>query len=386
MSKKMSNQQPISKDKSDKKATETKKFDYESTFKVNYGIFSRGEQERIREARVTIVGVGGVGGPMSTILARSGVANFILVDPDVYTETNINRQVGAFVDTLGKYKVEVAKEEILRINPEAKVEVYTRKLSFDELGKLIDKSDVFIPTADDFAYSNIAVMMAEERKKFTIGFIPCGLAGYIMVFPPDLPRIFDPIDLFGGPKNLSYEDLYHFLADPFNKMARKFYITEGKWRIGWFKKWRMNEIIFLPISKWCFNYNIWEGESLKCAGMVDEQPLVPIAQLCPPVWLGSSLASMEVLKYLTGKWKLSRAPKMWHLMLAENRIKVERFRRRTWLFLKIMAWALNIKWLGIGERIRNNTVKQIEKELAEMEKQEEEGKQVKPPFLWRHII
>jgi hypothetical protein len=169
-------------------------------------------------------------------------------------------------------------------------------------------------------------------------------------------------------------------------MARKFYITDGKWRIGWFKKWRINEIIFLPISKWCFDYNVWEGESMKCKGMVEEQPLIPVAQICPPVWMGASLACMEALKFLTGKWKLPKAPKMWCYKLAENQIKVERFRRRTWFFLKIMNWVLNIKWLGIGERIRNNTIRQIEKELDDMEKQEEAGKQVKTPFMWRNII
>jgi len=68
MSKKMSNKQHLSKDISDKMVTETKEFDYESAFKVNYGIFSRDEQERIRKARVAILGVGGVGGIIAIIL------------------------------------------------------------------------------------------------------------------------------------------------------------------------------------------------------------------------------------------------------------------------------------------------------------------------------
>jgi hypothetical protein len=102
--------------------------------------------------------------------------------------------------------------------------------------------------------------------------------------------------------------------------------------------------------------------------------------------LGASLACIEVLKYLTEKWKPVRVPKMWHLMTAENRIEVERFRRRTRLFNKIVYWAFNIKWLGIGERIRNFTSKRVKEELAEMERQEKEGKKVKLPFLWRHII
>lgn len=366
--------------------TETKDFDYDSSFKVNYGIFSKDEQERIRKARVAILGVGGAGGTIAIILARSGVTNFILIDPDIYQETNTNRQIGCFVDTLGKHKAEVTKEEILRINPEATVEAYTRKLSFNELGRVIDESDVFVAGADDLAFSSISILMAQERKKFTVSHMPSGLAGYIIIFPPDLPRIIDPIDLFGGPKNLSYEDLYYFIADPLNKIARRWYVTEGKWRIGWFNKWRMNELLLLPISKWCFNYNVWAGESLACTLRMSEFPLFPLAQVCPAIWLGASLAGIEVLKYLTGKWKLVGAPRMWHYELAENRIKVEKFRRRTWFFSKIMNWAFNIRWLGIGERIRNYTFRLTQEELDEMEKQEKEGKKVKLPFMWRHII
>lgn len=363
----------------------TEQFDYDRAFQINSGILSSDEQERLRQARVTILGVGGVGGTIAIILARSGVMNFILIDPDIYQQTNLNRQIGCFVDTLGEYKSEVIKREILRINPKASVLAYTQKLPFDKIGKLIDESDVFIAGADDLAFSTIAILLAEKRKKFTISYMPSGLTGYIMVFPPDLSRIIDPIDLFGGPKNISYEDLYLFLADPLNKMARRWYVTEGKWRIGWFKKWRMNEVLILPISRWCFNYNVWVGESLACKGF-NKLPLFPLAQICASLWLGSSLACIEILKYLTEKWNLVGAPRMWHLMLAENRIKVEKFRRRTWLFCKIMTWSLNIKWLGIGERIRNYTFRLTQQELDEMEKQEEEGKEAQLPFMWRYII
>ena len=77
---------------------------------------------------------------------------------------------------------------------------------------------------------------------------------------------------------------------------------------------------------------------------------------------------------------------MWHYELAENRIKVERFRRRSWFFFKYLNWVFGIEWLGIGPRIRSYTLKQLEKEITEMEKQEEAGKKVKLPFMWRYIV
>ncbi len=379
------NQQSHSTNEAENRPNENKGFDYETTFKVNYGIFSRDEQEKIKRSKALLLGVGGVGGIMAIILARSGVSNFILVDPDKYTETNTNRQIGCFVDTLGEFKAEVIKKDILRINPEAVVEVYARKLPFEGIRELIVKSDVFIAEADDLAYSTVSILIAEKHKKFAITHMPSGLAGYIMVLPPGLPHIIDPIDLLGGPKGLSYEELYEFIANPLNKLGRRWYITEGKWRIEWFNKWRKNELLLLPISKWCFKYNIWEEGSLACEGM-GEGPLYPLTQICPAIWLGASLASIEVIKYLTGKWEMVKAPKMWHYTLAENRVKVERFRRRSWLFFKYLNWVFNIKWMGIGNRIRSYTVKQIEKELAEMEKQEKEGKEVKLPFMWRYIV
>jgi len=329
-------------------------FDYSSAFQINSSIFSTDEQDILRNARVTIAGIGGIGGTMAIILARSGITNFTLFDPDIYEESNSNRQIGCFVDTLGRYKSEVIKGEILRINPEADVEAYTRKLSFDELGELIDRSDVIIPAADDFAFSSKVIIMAEKQKKCAIAVMPSGLTGYVMVFPPNLSSIIDPADLFGAPRNLPYEELYRFLENPLNKCGRRWYITQGKWRIEWFNKWRANE--------------------------------VRLAQICPNVWLGASLACIEVLKYLTGKWEPVTAPKMWHLMTAENLIKVARFRRRTWFFCKFIVWAFNIKWMGIGQGVRNFTSKRNQRELAEMEKQERDGKEIKPPFMWRHLI
>lgn len=337
-------------------STEAKHFDYDSAFKLNYGIFSRDEQEGIKSARVTIVGTGGAGGGIAVILARTGVTNFILIDPDRYDESNTNRQIGCFVDTLGKCKAEVMKGEILRINPEAHVKAYTRKLSFDELGELLDESDVLVTSADDLAFSSAAIRLAQQRKVFALSLMPSGLVAYIMVFPPDLSRMIDPATLFGAPKGLSYEELRDFLGDPVNKAGRRWYVTQGKWRIDWFKKWRVN------------------------------QPKLPLAQICPSVWLGASLASLEIVKYLTGKWKKVRVPKMWHLLAADNRIRVERFRTRSLVFGKIVTWAFNIKPLGIGEWIRNFTSAQIEKELDEMAEQEKEGKEVTVPFMWRHVI
>lgn len=78
----------------------------------------------LQQAKVAIFGIGGVGGYVAEALARSGVGAFVLVDRDVVSISNINRQIIATTRTVGKPKAELMRERILEINPEASVEVY----------------------------------------------------------------------------------------------------------------------------------------------------------------------------------------------------------------------------------------------------------------------
>ncbi len=77
--------------------------------------------ERLRAARVAVVGVGGVGSWTAEALARSGVAKLVLIDLDNIAESNINRQIHALESTLGQAKVHALQERIAQINPECEV-------------------------------------------------------------------------------------------------------------------------------------------------------------------------------------------------------------------------------------------------------------------------
>ena len=79
---------------------------------------------KLSNSRVAVFGIGGVGGYTVEALARSGVGELDLIDNDVVNLTNLNRQIIALHSTLGKYKVDVAKERILDINPNTKVNIY----------------------------------------------------------------------------------------------------------------------------------------------------------------------------------------------------------------------------------------------------------------------
>ena len=79
--------------------------------------------EKLNNSKVCVFGLGGVGSYVVEALARAGIENFILVDKDIVEKSNINRQLIALDNTIGKDKVEVSKERILLINKNAKVEI-----------------------------------------------------------------------------------------------------------------------------------------------------------------------------------------------------------------------------------------------------------------------
>lgn len=81
--------------------------------------------DRLRDARVAVFGIGGVGGYVCEALARSGVGKLELIDSDRVSLTNLNRQIIATHETLGRYKTEVMRERILSINPAAEVRIHS---------------------------------------------------------------------------------------------------------------------------------------------------------------------------------------------------------------------------------------------------------------------
>ena len=80
--------------------------------------------EKLKNSRVAVFGVGGVGGYVCEALVRSGVGAFDLIDDDKVCLTNLNRQIIATRKTVGRYKTEVMKERILEINPDADVRLH----------------------------------------------------------------------------------------------------------------------------------------------------------------------------------------------------------------------------------------------------------------------
>jgi tRNA A37 threonylcarbamoyladenosine dehydratase len=117
----------------------------------------------LKTAKVVIFGIGGVGSYAAEALARSGIGSFILVDHDVITCSNINRQIIALHSTLGHKKIDVMKDRILDINPEAQVETMPIFYTSETFPHLLDKSISAVVDAIDSVQSKVDLILASQK-------------------------------------------------------------------------------------------------------------------------------------------------------------------------------------------------------------------------------
>jgi molybdopterin/thiamine biosynthesis adenylyltransferase len=125
-------------------------YDYATATGRNEGFVTAAEQARLRDGRVFICGVGGMGGAAVQALARAGVGHIAIADIDHFEMSNLNRQVFATLDTLGQAKAAATVEAIRRINPECVVEVYGADW-VDRLADILARCKVVVNGMDDIA-------------------------------------------------------------------------------------------------------------------------------------------------------------------------------------------------------------------------------------------
>ena len=131
--------------------------------------------EKLQKSKVAIYGLGGVGSYAVEALARVGIGHLVLIDYDKYDITNINRQLDAKHSNIGKFKLDVMKERVLDINPNAIVEIY--KTDEIEAGEenLIDSSFDYVVDAIDTMTNKISLI--EKCKKENVRIITGTSAG-----------------------------------------------------------------------------------------------------------------------------------------------------------------------------------------------------------------
>lgn len=127
--------------------------------------------EKLKKAKVAIYGIGGVGSYVVEALVRSGIGHIILVDNDIITKSNINRQIHATRQTIGKRKTDVMQQRILAINPEVVVDSYMAQEIEEGEEKLINDTFSYVVDAVDTVATKIKLI--QEAKKWQVPILSC---------------------------------------------------------------------------------------------------------------------------------------------------------------------------------------------------------------------
>lgn len=107
-------------------------------------------QQRLKAARVAIVGLGGVGAPAALYLTAAGVGVLRLIDPDVVSLSNLQRQIAFSGDDIGEPKVEAGRRRLAGLNPHVGIEPAPERLTPDNAGRLLQDCDLVLDGTDDF--------------------------------------------------------------------------------------------------------------------------------------------------------------------------------------------------------------------------------------------
>jgi molybdopterin/thiamine biosynthesis adenylyltransferase len=170
-------------------------------------LVTKEEQEKFKNAKITVIGCGGIGGATIEMLARLGVGELVLVDEDSFDTTNLNRQTLATTDDIGRAKSETARMKVKKINPCVNVTSYNEHVSDENIDKIIDDSNLVIDALDNVLTRVIVSRKARELKiPFVHGAIH-GSLGQVTVFLANTPSYEEMFGLPSLNKDLSEETI-----------------------------------------------------------------------------------------------------------------------------------------------------------------------------------
>lgn len=273
-------------------------FDYGRAYARNIGLLTECEQARLRNATVALPGLGGVGGFHMELLSRLGVGGFHLADPDFFEVANIQRQIGATADSLGRSKAGVIAARAKAINPELRLKVFPEGVTDENLDEFLDGVDIVVDGVEFFAYGARSSIFKRAREKgipvVTAG--PIGYGAALLTFMPTGPSF---EKFFGIKPGMTFAEKLTCFAVGLNP------------RMG------------SDIDPKYIDFENHKGPALSSA-----------CAMC------SAAASTEVLKILTGRGRTAKAPygvyidpyRLQMLSLKSNRLW-------RWIKQKVVLWA-----------------------------------------------
>ena len=176
-------------------------FDYTTAFSRNIGWLTEAEQESLKEKRVAIAGMGGVGGFHLTTLARLGIGKFHVADLDRFEIANFNRQAGATMSTVGRPKVDVLAGMASDINPESELEIFPEGVTGSNLSRFFRNVDLYVDGLDAFAFEAREAVFAycAEHHIPAVTVAPLGMSAALLNFLPGRMTFEQYFQLSGRP-------------------------------------------------------------------------------------------------------------------------------------------------------------------------------------------
>jgi molybdopterin/thiamine biosynthesis adenylyltransferase len=241
----------------------------------NIGLLTDAQQQALKDSSVAVFGVGGLGGVIAEILARAGVGTLKIADNDRFDPTNLNRQIFAFRDTIGRSKVAVTEKFLKKINPGLKVEIYNI-IAEENIDRILSRVSVALLAVDT---TRPCLIISRACRRLGIPLVE-GWAipfGNVRVFTKNTPSL---EETYGFPtagkaiKDIREEDMEKMRLEMLETLTR----FEGL------------KDFYPPLAI----------ERIK-AGR--------IPSFAPLVWLTAVLMSLEAVKALLGWGTLAAAPR-----------------------------------------------------------------------------
>lgn len=159
---------------------------YARAFSRNLGLISEAEQQVLRQSRVAIAGMGGVGGIHLITLTRLGVGHFTITDPDTFSIENTNRQYGAASSTYGHNKAEAMAAIARDINPDLTIDIIPGGVTPENVDQFLNGANLFVDGLDAFSIDirRVVYRAAAERGIFAVSAGPFGFSTGWMIFDP----------------------------------------------------------------------------------------------------------------------------------------------------------------------------------------------------------
>lgn len=156
----------------------------EDRYLRNIPALSQGECDLLRHKRVLVVGCGGLGGNLISILLRIGVGNLRIVDGDVFEATNLNRQLFSSIPTLGHNKARIANQRASNINPDVQVDVVEEFLTEENAEALLQDCDIALDALDNIPGRRL---LAAACEKAGIPMVYGAISGWVAQAALSLP-------------------------------------------------------------------------------------------------------------------------------------------------------------------------------------------------------